>query len=193
MWPGHLLGATNDDHVYPVLIQRHALERIYGSEGRLLFARDVQGLEGMLHLALMESLRNPTFHPYPKDSTCFLVEYRLYGERLGYLLAQRIGSRILIHTFLFLTMDGTPEGTNLWRELRLCRHAKQYLGLDNLATFVMTDLQTDANLVALLEKCDCGHLFRVVEGDLLLKEGYARAMNELLGFCPISTMQTMNG
>ena len=42
---------------------------------------------------------------------------------------------VLIHTFLFLTMDGTPEGTELWRQLRLSRGDKAYLGLDDIVTF----------------------------------------------------------
>ena len=97
--------------------------------------------------------------PYPWNPGCFLVEFRLNGIKVGYLLGQVVGQDVLIDTFLFLTMDGTPEGTQLWKHLRLSRHDKEYLGLDDMETFAITDLRNDSELVSLLDTCGCGKLF----------------------------------
>jgi hypothetical protein len=39
------------------------------------------------------------------------VEYWLNMHKIGYLLARRGDKAVMVHTFLFLTMDGTPEAS----------------------------------------------------------------------------------
>jgi len=79
----------------------------------------------------------------------------LLGVRVGYFVARIVNEHVLIQTFLFLTMDGTPEGTMLWERLKLSRGDKEYLGLDAIETFTDTNIRTDPQLLALLEECNC--------------------------------------
>ena len=176
-WTGAMLGTEPKDRKYPVLVQRHVLERLYGRDGRLGVVRNG---EPILHEFLWTSLNTPVFHPHPTDQKLFLVEYRIFDNKLGYLLGQIVEDSVLIHTFLFLTMDGTPEGTELWRQLRLSRGDKAYLGLDDIVTFAATDLRSDPDMVALLDKCKCKHLFDVLKTDEPLRPGYAQTMKEYL-------------
>lgn len=113
----------------------------------------------------------------------YLVDYNLGPHKIGYLVASRLDDAVLIESFLFLTMDGTPEGTALWKKLRLSRMDKEHLGLDRIHTFLMTDIQHDPSLFAILNECGCGHLFRIVKElprDQYLP-GYANELRRYLG------------
>ena len=174
-WTGKTLGLSDKEREYPVLVQYHALDRIF----RRLNLAD--SLEGATHWFLYESLKKPVFRPLPTAGSCFLVEYRFCDEKLGYLVARVTDNKVLVQTFLFLTMDGTPEGTELWKQLRLHRLAKKYLGLDEFKTFVATDLRADREIVALLRGCGCGHLFDAFTFKGVLQSGYAQAIRKYLG------------
>ena len=91
------------------------------------------------------------------------MEYRLGGHKLGYLLGEVVDGVILIETALFLTMNGTPEGDLLWARLGLRREDKEYLRLDDPATFVASDVRFDPELVKILTECGCGHLFNLLK------------------------------
>src|SRR5207253_1733261 len=108
-----------------------------------------------------QSLRKPIVHPLSGQSEKVLVEYWLNAHKLGYLVAQRLDGAVLIDTFLFLTMDGTPEGDLLHRKLKLRRPDKEQLGLDRIQTFLLSDIQGDKELVEMLADCGCGHLFQM--------------------------------
>ena len=182
-WSGKTLGLPKPDQEYPVLVQRHTLDRLYGRQGRL---RLLWKYEELVHDCLWRSLRSPMLCPPARDDGGFLVEYRIGPYKLGYLVGQVLSDKVVIRTFLFLTMDGTPEGEELHRQLRINRTDKAFLGLDDLATFVLTDVQKDAQLVSLLKRCGCGHLCECVETDSLLKQGYAQTMKDYLKLdqCP---------
>ena len=87
----------------------------------------------------------------------------------------------LIQTFLFITMDGTPEGAEFWRRLRLSGADRAYLGLDDLRTYAESDLKSDPELVRILSDCGCGHLFDVAKGACPEQPGYARLLRSYLG------------
>ena len=86
-------------------------------------------------------------------------------------------------TFLFLTMDGTPEGQNLWEKLRLSKRDKQYTGLDRLSTYVLSDMKDDPELAAVFEDCGCAHLFSMTEEELTDRQlrGSAADVRKYLG------------
>jgi hypothetical protein len=113
----------------------------------------------------------------------WLVEFRICGDALGYFAVSLAHSKLVIRTFLFRTMDGTPEGKLLRQNLRLARSDKEYLGLDQLETFALSDIQNDPKLVALLEQCGCGHLLRIVRPGAVQEylAGYARDFRKHLG------------
>jgi len=162
---------------YPVLIQRHVLERLYGNNGRLGFLGEHVAA---LQRSLWMSLREPVFHPSGRDDGSVLVEYRVGDRKLGYVVARRVSDRVVVLTFLFLTMDSTPEGRELRRQLGLSRDDKTFLGLDTLDKFALTDVRADPHLRTVLEKCGCGHLCECGDNDLLVRQGHADAMKEYL-------------
>jgi hypothetical protein len=177
-WTGAILKSQQEDRVYSVLVQKHVFCRLLDRLGRLFPVGD---REARLHFCLWLSLMRPVFHHNERDKQQLLVEFRVSDIRVGYLPAKIVDEYVLIQTFLFLTMDGTPEGTELWRRLRLSRSDKEYLGLDDIETFAATDLRRDAYLVSLLEECNCAHLFDGFMVESPLKIGYAEAMKKHIG------------
>jgi hypothetical protein len=179
-WPASALGIEGDQ-VYSVFVQGHALDNLYRneSEARALFIEDG---EWLVHDYLWQSLRKPKIHKHPTQAGVFLVEYWLNMHKIGYLVGQKADNAVLIDTFLFLTMDGTPEGQALWRKLRLQREDKIQIGLDRIQTFLLTDVQFDPDIVAILNECGCGHLFKIMKE--MPKEryvtGYAEEIRQYL-------------
>ena len=160
---------------YPVFIQTHAIRRIeerLDCLTRLLMQtvpkqeRDNPGIETVMRMttrayirqSLCESLINPEILEF-EDS--ILLAHRLIGNRIGYLPFRIIGKIIVLTTFLFITMDGTPEGKKLHDALKLRRPDKKYLKLDSLETFLLSDIKDDSEIVDTLCECGCGDLFKV--------------------------------
>jgi hypothetical protein len=163
-----------------VYVQSHVFERLHGRDARVFSGQDG---EGWLNYFLYTSLKEPLLHPMRRDDGSYLVEYLLAGKRIGYLVAQKVNDLILVKTFLFITMDGTPEGENIRRRLRLRRADKELLELDNLWTFFMTDLARDPELIAVFEECGCGHLMDLnkLVPTKELSLGYAAELRKYLG------------
>ena len=62
-----------------------------------------------------------------RQDEAYLIAYHLKDLRLGYLVARVVEGRVVITTFLFLTMEGTPEYRLLHEQLRLCRRDIEHL------------------------------------------------------------------
>jgi hypothetical protein len=135
---------------YPLSIQSHALRKL---EERFPADRDV---EVIVRFGLLESLRRPEV--VERRGETYLIAYHVHGVRLGYLVARVAQCAVVITTFLFLTMEGTPEFRLLKEKLRLCRRDLEHLSLDRLETFLGPDVLQDQGLVTLLEECGCGSL-----------------------------------
>jgi hypothetical protein len=180
-WPRSFLGGDDREPPLPVFVQGHALDNLYRhpERGRLRFIEDG---DWMIHDYLWQSLREPVITPIARQPGKYLVVYRLNMHKLGYLVVRRVDDVVLVETFLFLTMDGTPEGDALWRKLCLARRDKELLELDKIRTFLMTDVQFDKELVEILEECGCGHLFKVVREQPRERyvPGYAEEMRKYL-------------
>ncbi|MBX9627640.1 MAG: hypothetical protein K2X82_27820 [Gemmataceae bacterium] len=87
-WDPSALGLGWPPGVYPVLVQPHALEALYGRNGRLGgFAAG----EWVFHEWLVRSLAAPAVRPDPAAPHRCLVEFAVGGTRLGYLVAERAG------------------------------------------------------------------------------------------------------
>jgi len=178
-WSSSLMEQSGDQRSLPVFVQSHALDNLYKKEARALFIEDG---EWLVHDYLWQSLRQPKLNRLAGHSRKYLVEYWLNAHKLGYLVAHRLDDIILIESFLFLTMTGTPEGNLLHEELKLTRTDREHLKLDRIQTFLFTDLQFDSELVALLNECGCGHLFKILvepPRDRLI-EGYAKEIRNYL-------------
>jgi hypothetical protein len=98
-WSGAQLKTEPAAREYPVLIQEHALRRLFERLGRS-FPRN---REGMFHSSLGQSLQAPVFHWNQYDKASRLVEFRLQGIKVGYFVARIVDDSVLLQTFLFLT------------------------------------------------------------------------------------------
>lgn len=140
-----------------VYVQSHALEQLYKRLPLEPWA--VQDF-------MWQSLRKPRLAS-PRRGR-WLVEYKFFQHRLGYFVAEEVDGCILVATFLFLTMEGTPEGNELRQRLRVRTDDVSWLGMDTLSYFVLSDVEKDAELTALLSECGCGHLFQLLRPDAVV-------------------------
>ena len=152
-WPSSLVRREGLNREYPVYVQQHALDHL----------RERVRISGSLVDDFMwQSLRKPVILP-GRRSDEFLVEYRFFQWLLGYLPVRRLDDKIVVKTFLFLTMDGTPQHLQLYDKLRLVRADKVAKELDTLNVFLSTDIQNDPVLRQVFHECDCGHLFDMIK------------------------------
>ncbi len=149
-WDPDVLGLPAASGRLPVYVQGHALRAV--TQRLNSFA----GGDWLMHQHMCHSLAHPKI--VRRDGPDYLAEFRLHDARVGYLPCRLAQGRVVARTFLFLTMDGTPEGDALWRTLRLARDDKRYLGLDDFRMFVSTDLTLDDRIAETLASCGCGGL-----------------------------------
>ena len=163
------LGLAGEERQYPVYIQAHVLEQL---------KRRIPKPSNMF---FMMSLQHPKITRRPDD--CFLVEYRHGFHKLGYFVGVRLADRVLLKTFLFLTMQGTPESDLLYHQLRLTRRDIEHMELDNLSAFTDTDLRDDPAIVKLFKECGCGHLLTedLSESATDHRLGFAEGLRHYLG------------
>ncbi len=147
----------------PVLVQAHALERLHE---RMRFWPTTMTPEpvnffGHFQNALAVSIEKPRIARQKGNE--FLIEYHAGGYKTGYLVAELAGNRVIIKTFLLCGMEGTPEGDQLKRRLKLSRGQMEWLYLDHLDQWVNSDLTHDPAIRALLEKCGLTDLLRCAD------------------------------
>ncbi len=171
--PRRLFGVDSDGY-FPVYIQDHAILRLHE---RL----PMPGWEGELHDCIWLSFIDPKLIVSPSGDK--LVEYRFSDYKLGYFPVELIDDKVLIKTFLFITMTGTPEAKLLYKHCGLMRRDIEELSFDSLDTFHNTDVLEDQELGALLSRCGCGHLLDMINRDepMELIRGRARQIRQYLG------------
>jgi hypothetical protein len=139
----------------PIYAQSHALRQL---RSRV----NVAALGNYLEAWLAESLMEPRIADEAGGAEGqVLVEYRIREQLLGYLVLSVLEDVAVVRTFLFLTMEGTPEGRRLRARLRVSRREVDWLGLSELSTFTQTDLRADPVMRPILDSCGCGHLFEL--------------------------------
>ena len=157
-WNANELDSLGRTGSLPVYVHSHVFDRLCGPTGRLASLDHAE-----VHDLLYESLRTPRLHVSDKQPGCFLVDYGPENCKLGYIVCEITSKEVIAKTFLFLTMDGTPEGDALYRRLKLSRHDKSYLGLDNLDSLLASDIKDDPTIRALLRECNVDHIFEGLE------------------------------
>lgn len=144
----------------PVFVQGHAIERMME---RMPGERSEEKRAAM-HMMLNGALFKPEIVQRDNSGAYWVSLRGFRQERLGYLLAEVVDNAVLVKTFQFLTMHGSPEAVRLYRRLGARRADFEYLKLDQMATFVETDLEKDTELHEIFEACGCGHLFELRKG-----------------------------
>jgi hypothetical protein len=174
-----------DGNQLPVYIQKHAIDRLIERTA------PISDSNSAIYMMVCDSVSEPAICSRSHDG--FLLECRSHDRKLGYFGCVVMHNAILITTFLFLTMDGTPEGERLWQKLRLRRQDKEYLGLDNLRTFVSSDIRSDVALSRLLGECSCGHLLKIDDSNSIMVSGVAEDIRNYLSSnekIPVSVIST---
>ena len=133
----------------PVFVQSHALHRM----SERLDCTDSY----LQQFYMFVSLREPKVVPAPNGG--WLIEYGFKGYKLGYLLADMIDEVLVIRTFLFITMDSTPEGKALQEAIGLEAVDKKYLAIDRLSTFLVSDIINHPDIKAHFIQAGCEDLF----------------------------------
>jgi hypothetical protein len=159
---------------YPILLQSHALRRLRERLAVSLIT------EVSLNMGLTYSLSEPSVVERQGDR--YLLDFHFGGSRVGYLVARVIGDQVVIVTFLFLTMEGTPESRLLRQKLHLSRLDIKYEGLDRLETFLAPDILADEELVGVLEESGCGSLLKLARAGFphTALDGRAEALRKFL-------------
>jgi hypothetical protein len=140
-----------DDKPVPVYIQRHAMNRL------------MERLDGMrryeIQYCLFDSVSKPILIRQGKNK--MLIAYKIADSKLGYLVAEHLNGAILIHTFLFITNNGTPEGQKLTELTGLGKLDKKYLAIDKLSCFLRSDIAKNERLSALFIQVGCSSLLTI--------------------------------
>lgn len=113
-----------------------------------------------------------------------MLAYTDDRNRFGYFpfTVSDDGERVVLTTFLFLTMQGTPEYRLLGERLGLSRADIEYHRLDRAERFFQTDLCLDKDLAGRLGECGLGHLLEPAgDFDPLLLRGVAAELRKYLG------------
>ncbi len=136
---------------FDVYIQSHALLRL---EERL-----DNVYPGYLHFFLFDSFRPATYIRNKKGD--IMIEYKLQGKKVGYMPISIEDGVFLVHTFLFLTNNGTPEGEKLRENTGLDIEDKKYLTIDKLSAFMSSDIADNSQVKQIFIDAGCGSLFEL--------------------------------
>lgn len=173
-WPGSLFGASNAGAL-PVYICEHAIRQLRER------AQFIENGDGYINDWMFLSIRKPNQSEIlSAEEGRFLIPFVLFGWKLGYFVFEVFRDKVVIVTFLFLTMDGTPESAKLKAQWKLQKLDKKTLQIDDLKVLLMSDIKNDPNLVKLFEDCGCGHLFKVAKAEVQPVLGYAEDIRKYL-------------
>lgn len=144
---------SDPDKEVKIYIQKHALRRL---EERI----DCLAIDE-IHASIFTSFFNPEVVKSTKNR--ILIAFRILNTKVGYLSAEYIDDALLIHTFLFITNNGTPEGQKLTELTGLGKLDKKYLIIDKLSSFINSDIGENEKLRDIFEKAGCSCLFNIEE------------------------------
>ncbi|MDR1335741.1 MAG: hypothetical protein LBK22_02800 [Tannerella sp.] len=137
----------------PIYISEHALNRLDERTGC--------ASSGYMQMFLSQSLAKGPARKMTDER--LLLDFEAFDQKIGYLVVSIQHNSILIHTFLFLTANGTPEGKKLRELLGLQKADHQYLGIDKLSTFIHSDILQHGDVCEWFRKAGCESLLKICE------------------------------
>ncbi len=164
-------GLSDSVDPIPVQMQSHAIRRFFERHptgGQYLFT-----VGGDLH-----SLQEPVVIPRIADGP--LIEFRVGPHRIGYFVPELTPSGIVIRTFLFATMAGTPEHEKIRKRLRVNRHGIETMTLDRIESFVFADLNADIEVRKLLIEAGLDHLLEMAADVTVETSGKPKEVAKLI-------------
>lgn len=134
-----------------IFIQTHALRRL---------KERINIIPGVMHEILFHIFAEDRIKHVFKNGQS-LVEYYVSDLKVGYFLVRLHSNQLVIHTFLFLTNDRTPEGDKLKRLLDVEKEDKKYLEIDNLPSFNAYRFWENEKLSKLFTEAGCSSLLKL--------------------------------
>jgi len=164
----------NADQNLDVYIQSHALNRMH---------ERIDGLPiQMCILNLFVSIiSNPRVLIRDND---FLIEYKIEGLKVGYVVASLHKKIIVIRTFLFITYNGTPEGQKLSEITGLGKLDKKYLAIDKLSSFYSSDIRENPLVADIFSRAGCADLLQAEKIKYMINTKYESSFssNQMLKY-----------
>ncbi len=134
-----------------IYVQTHALKRL---------SERINITPGIMHEILFLIFMQDKIEYCWHNGNC-LVTYRVSGEKAGYLVVKLHTDKLVVHTFLFLTNDDTPEGDQLKKLVEIEKADKQYMQIDNLPEFNAYHIDRNEQLSKLFRDAGCGSLLKL--------------------------------
>lgn len=134
-----------------VYVQTHALRRL---------SERINITPGIMHEILFLIFMQEEIEHTWYNGNC-LVTYRVSGEKAGYLVVKLHTDKLVVHTFLFLTNDDTPEGDQLKNLVEIEKADKQYMHIDNLPEFNAYHIERSEQASKLFRDAGCGSLLKL--------------------------------
>jgi len=160
-----------------VYIQEHALQRL------------IERLDCIPHFCFNSYLAGTLMVPFEvieAGDNRNLVAFYTAGIKAGYLVTSVYEGVILIRSFLFLTMDNTPEGKKLAEITGLQKTDKQFLHIDKQSTFINSDIADNSNLKKIFIDAGCESLFKLKDEFTLLSDNKLSIADKMALFLGIS-------
>lgn len=132
-------------------ISTHALDRLQ---------ERINITPGIMHQILLNTLLESQIE-HRNNGEVSYVDFRLSGHKVGYLVVKLHGSKLVVHTFLFLTNNDTFEGEKLGRLLSAVKEDKKYLEIDTLPAFNSYHIEENETLSQLFKDAGCGSLLKL--------------------------------
>lgn len=132
-------------------ISKHALQRL---------KERINVTPGIMHEILLLTFLQPHI-PHHWNGYESQVEFLLADQKAGYFTVKLHDDKLVIHTFLFLTNNDTPEGEKLNRLLQIEKVDKKYLAIDNLPEFNAYHIDQNEKLSQLFRDAGCGSLLKL--------------------------------
>lgn len=136
--------------VVPFYIGTHAIERLK------------ERLDGVPSIYIHNCIRDSIYsaHERYKDKLWKKRQIPLCIQdvKVGYLVISNHKQKFYIHTFLFITNKGTPEGNRLFESLGIRIEESKYFKLGRLSTYTNSDVFEIDELKYILRGCRCEEL-----------------------------------
>lgn len=148
-----LLGfkTTGLDIPLEIYISTHALDRLQ---------ERINITPGIMHQILLLTFLQPKISRRWMGDVSH-VDFLVAGLKAGYLVVKLHGSKLMIHTFLFLTNNDTFEGEKLGRLLSIVKEDKKYLEIDSLPAFNSYHIDKNEKLSKLFKDAGCESLLKM--------------------------------
>ena len=152
-----------------VFIQSHALTRL---KERL----DLLDQEA-INYALWENTH--TIEQFESYQGYLLLPFKVFGIKIGYLVANVVEDKLLFRTFLFITHNSSPEGSRLRKLTGLGKEDITYWKIDRLSTFVKLKAEKYPKLIQLFCKAGLEKLMELKDKEFTIDSMQAANLDGL--------------